>query len=142
MSRGPSTKTPYERFLPKVNKTKSCWNWVGWRNPAGYGQFRNNGKKIPSHRWSYEYFVGPIPRGLVIDHLCRNPSCVNPRHLEPVTIGENFARGENFQRNKMKCKRGHRFIESNIYRHVNGRWRRCRICHVEFQRKYESSKRD
>jgi hypothetical protein len=49
---------------------------------------------IRAHRFAYELLVGPIPEGLVIDHLCRNRRCVNPAHLEPVTAEENWRRGD------------------------------------------------
>lgn len=68
-----------------------CWEWTGAKTAAGYGQFTR--RKEYAHRHAYEDLVGPIPEGLVIDHLCRNPSCVNPDHLEPVTQRENIRRG-------------------------------------------------
>lgn len=69
-----------------VDKTDGCWIWTGARNPQGYGQVRlDSQRKGPAHRAMYELLVGPIPEGLVIDHLCSNPPCVNPDHLEPVT---------------------------------------------------------
>ena len=70
-----------------------CWIWTGQTTIAGYGQFTRNRKTIYAHRAMYESEVGPIPEGLVIDHLCRTPSCVNPAHLEPVTNAENVRRG-------------------------------------------------
>ncbi len=70
-----------------------CWHWTGAKTDKGYGRFYLNGNKH-AHRISYELLIGPIPNGLVIDHLCRNPSCVNPAHLEPVTHVENVKRGD------------------------------------------------
>ncbi len=67
-----------------------CWVWTGYLSP--YGKFGVSGRRPVAHRWSYEYHVGPIPDGLTIDHLCRNPSCVRPDHLEPVTLQENMRR--------------------------------------------------
>lgn len=69
-----------------------CWEWDGTLSVEGYGVFRENYRQIKAHRWTYEQFVGPIPDGLTIDHLCRNRRCVNPAHLEPVTAGENARR--------------------------------------------------
>jgi hypothetical protein len=84
-----------ERFLAKVKKDSSgCWLWTGGRKPTGYGNFKAHSKStVNAHRWSYEQHVGPIPDGLVLDHLCRVRHCVNPAHLEPVTTRVNLARG-------------------------------------------------
>lgn len=71
-----------------------CWLWTGALRD-GYGRVKFNGSVTQeAHRASYEFHIGPIPEGLVIDHLCRNRSCINPSHLEPVTQGENIRRGE------------------------------------------------
>lgn len=71
-----------------------CWLWTGSRR-GGYGRAKLAGiGSIDAHRLSYEHHVGPIPDGLVIDHLCRNRSCINPAHLEPVTTKENIRRGD------------------------------------------------
>jgi len=77
----------------RVEVTGFCWNWTGYLNRAGYGRFMHEGRMQLSHRVSYETLVASIPEGLVIDHLCRNPRCVNPDHLEPVTKAENTRRG-------------------------------------------------
>ena len=82
-----------ERFFNKVNKTDTCWLWTSAKNIDGYGIFRINGKNILSHRLSYELYIGKIPEGLQIDHLCRVRDCVNPDHLDPVTQAENIRRG-------------------------------------------------
>lgn len=75
---------------------KGCWVWQ-WSLSNGYGQMWGgpNGKRrqLPAHRVYYERLVGPIPPGLQLDHLCRNPACVNPAHLEPVTTAVNVQRG-------------------------------------------------
>lgn len=82
-----------ERFLSKVKRTEGCWLWIGSTNFGGYGTYYVSGRAVRAHRFSYELFVGKIPDGLELDHLCRYKSCVNPKHLEPVTHQENVIRG-------------------------------------------------
>lgn len=76
-----------------VDANTGCWVWQGYKSPLGYGQARFGGVAMNAHRAVYLMRVGPIPEGLVLDHLCRNPSCVNPDHVEPVTQAENVRRG-------------------------------------------------
>jgi hypothetical protein len=79
-------------FWAKVDKTETCWLWTG-AMLNGYGKFWA-GKTVFAHRWSYERFIGPIPKGLHLDHLCRVPACVRPDHLEAVTNRENVLRSK------------------------------------------------
>ena len=125
-----------QRFETKFDKVNGCWEWKGWKaGGTGYGMFDEiiDGKhyKRRAHRFSYELYVVPIPKGLDIDHLCKNRICVNPDHLEPVTRRENLMRGETnvaaINANKTKCPRGHDYNEENTYRYANGD-RRCRVC--------------
>ena len=73
----------------------ACWLWIGAHKDkrGGYGNFWGGDTTVYAHRWVYEYFRGPIPKGLQIDHLCRIRTCVNPLHLEIVTQRENIRRG-------------------------------------------------
>ncbi len=121
-----------QRFWDKVNKTHSCWNWIGGKDSSGYGVFRD---KIitSSHRFSYQLHKDKIPNGLEIDHLCRNRSCVNPDHLEVVTHQENTKRGNAglHERIKTHCPQGHEYDKENtqITTHKNGNYKRsCRMC--------------
>jgi HNH endonuclease len=107
-----------EKFFDKVQKTDNCWNWIG-PIQNGYGRFRISQrptKMKSAHRFSYEAHIGPIPSGLTIDHLCRNRSCVNPSHMEVVSIKENVLRGESISAinsRKLKCIKGHAFSKEN-----------------------------
>jgi len=98
---------------------------------AGYG--RTRGKKYTMvHRAAYEEVHGPIPEGLVIDHLCRNRSCIQVHHLEAVTHAENIRR---IYANKTHCARGHEYSGTNVYTAPNGQ-RYCRICNGQAQRRW------
>lgn len=110
------------RFWNQVRRG-TCWEWTG-RRTRGYGQFGWNGRGWFTHRLAYEALVGPIPDGLVLDHLCRNPPCVNPNHLEPVTQGENVRRG--YWGTRTHCSNGHEYTPESTYQ-TTGR-RRCAPC--------------
>lgn len=135
---GKSYIAPVDRFAEKVAlNDDGCIVWIGGTNGVGYGQFyrgkkfRGDTGKAYAHRWSYEYHVGPIPDGLFIDHLCRNPACVNPDHLEPVTNRENLLRGETTtaaHAAKTHCPAGHEYAGRNLYVHPTRGYRVCREC--------------
>lgn len=121
--------TREERFMAKVEKTDTCWNWKAYVAPSGYGQFAGG----LAHRYAYTQFVGPIPTGLQIDHLCRVKTCVNPEHLEAVTQQENMRRGDGIDaRNRAvtHCPLGHPYSGENtrISKSRNGLQRQCRAC--------------
>lgn len=119
---------PTARFWSKVQKTETCWIWTAYRTPNGYGTLSVGATTKLAHRIAYMGVKGPIPDGLVLDHLCRNPSCVNPDHLEPVTTQENTKRGIGHpNKRKTHCKRGHEFTPDNIIYKPNGA-RRCATC--------------
>lgn len=117
-----------------VNPETGCWEWLCGATADGYGRMRvTKAHKVHevmfTHRAAYEEWVGPIPEGLVIDHLCRNPTCCNPAHLEPVTQTENVLRGEspsNAFRVTTHCIWGHAFTPENTYLDKRGRY--CRAC--------------
>lgn len=78
-----------------VDPMTGCWNWQGHVDSDGYGVTRFAGRTTSTHRAKYEELIGPIPVGLELDHLCSNPRCANPAHLEPVTHQENVRRSRN-----------------------------------------------
>ncbi len=130
MSR-PSRSAPlWDRLFGRaLDDGYGCWVWQGHQNGWGYGLIKAGGQRRVVHRVAYELRVGPIPDGLVLDHLCRNRACINPAHLEPVTLGENVRRGEGTHaRNSRKthCTNGHPFAGENLL--ISGGTRVCRAC--------------
>lgn len=107
-----------------VSIDTKCWNWQKCQDGYGYGVVRVNTIGYRVHRLVFALCVGEIPEGLVLDHLCRNRLCCNPRHLEPVTIGENVKRGF---ATVTHCNQGHEYTPQNTLRHHKRR--RCRECH-------------
>lgn len=133
-----------DRFMAKVDKAESgCWLWTSALNNRGYGRFGLEGKMRLAHRLSYETFVGTIPAGLDLDHLCGVRSCVNPAHLEPVTHRENLRRGSGFageNSRKSHCAHGHPLSGDNLYEHpTNGRY--CRACKRRWDAEARARKR-
>lgn len=128
----PERQRAHEYWEQRTYRDGDCWRWSQYRDRDGYGRF---GRGHLAHREAYKALVGPIPQGLTLDHLCRNRDCVNPAHLEPVTIGENLLRGESFQgvnARKTHCINGHPFDETNTRVATDFRTgrptRECRTC--------------
>lgn len=130
---GRKRRPPIERFLGHafpLPGPDACWEWTSFKDRDGYAMFLEaRGLSQRAARFSYKTFVGPIPEGLVIDHLCRRRGCVNPNHLEPVTNRENILRGYSPRRERTHCKYGHEFTPENTYRPPTNNSRICRKCH-------------
>lgn len=128
-----------ERFWPKVDRggATDCWLWQASTTHNGYGQFRVRPSTLRAHAVAWTLLVGPVPDGLVLDHLCRNRLCVNPAHMEPVTIGENVRRGMSPSAVAFRlgvCRNGHRRTPANTLLRPDGA-RQCRDCiHARYAR--------
>lgn len=141
------TPVDYEaRFWAKVEKTDGCWLWKRPSSRDGYGRYAVAGRVVGVHRFAYEICVGPIPDGLVIDHVCHNEDpncaggpdcphrkCVNPAHLAAVTPGENALSGKSLwavNARKTHCPKGHPYTtENTVIREIGGTSHRfCRAC--------------
>lgn len=117
-----------------------CWSWTGATQSSGYGSIGLAGKTYLAHRHVYTLLVGPIPDGFEVDHLCRNPRCVNPAHLEAVPPSVNAQRRAEAYR---ECKRGHALEGANVrvHRRANGATTyECRACGIETQRRAAEKK--
>jgi hypothetical protein len=117
------------RLLAKVRFGRGCWRWQGAQR-SGYGAVTYRARQWPAHRLLYEWMVGPIPRRLDLDHLCRQPLCVRPDHLEPVSRRENLLRGNTVVASKVRqthCIHGHPLSGGNLYSWRTSR--KCKTCH-------------
>lgn len=139
-----------ERFWEKVKiedagYETACLVWTAYRLNNGYGRYSHNRKVAYAHRVAYEAVVGPIPDGLVIDHLCRTRACVNPSHLEPVTNRINILRGQTIMATnagKTHCAQGHEFTpENTIPVGEDGHKRACRTCTQAWREKRNADRR-
>ena len=121
-----------------------CWLWLGRLTTNGYGRFWYDGKEPMAHRWSYYYYIGLIQHE-TLDHLCRVRCCVNPRHLQSVTVRVNTLRGISpaaLNAKKTHCKRGHFLGKENLIAFTNNTTRQCKLCHrLRAIKSYEKNNR-
>lgn len=133
-----------DRLVSKVivDLVTDCWLWTAHLNNRGYGVIGVGHDKLwLAHRLSYETFVGPIPEGLVLDHLCSTPPCIYPPHLEPVTQEENMRRA---RPDTTYCPQGHLKTGDNLVLRPNRTAisGECRQCIRERDRRNYAKRRD
>ena len=135
----------HERFLKfiSVNQSTTCWEWIGAKGYRDYGMFVIKNKTHGAHRVSFQIFNGPLIEGLVIDHVCKNVSCVNPSHLRQVTkrfnLLDNSISSLAINSRKTHCKYGHEFTEDNTK--VTKKGRECFMCRKIYKTYYNKKNR-
>ena len=139
-----------ERIRRRIKEIEGgCWEWQGALSTAGYGRIAwahapHKMTYASVHRVLYTVDVGPIPKGLDLDHLCRVRRCVNPEHLEPVSRSENLLRGDTVPARRAavtRCPRGHEYSPENTLVSRRGQ-RSCKECTYAANRAYYHANRD
>lgn len=124
------TDTTMARFWSRVEKTPTCWLWIGWKTMSGYGGIKIKGKQYRAHRISLNIHGIETPEGLHVDHKCRVRRCVRPDHLRVVTrtvnVMENSEGVAAANVKKTHCPQGHEYRGSNLYVHHRARY--CVAC--------------
>ena len=132
-------REPVERFWSKVDKTETCWLWIGQLTHDGYGIFGVKDDRMGAHRWAWRIAGRELPVGMHLDHLCRVRNCVRVDHLEAVTPAENNARSESptaKNARKTACPRC-----GADYRFDRNGGRYCQPCHSERRRQRKAEAR-
>lgn len=117
-----------------------CWELRTNMTTNGYSRVNFLGVRYLAHRLFYQEWRGSIAEGLTVDHLCRNRCCINPAHLDPVSLEVNLSRGHHSGRLKTECPHGHPYSGNNLTIASNGN-RRCRECNrIQCKRRYDRRK--
>lgn len=136
------TRSEIESMIMPVTES-GCWIWLGRLNERGYGTIRWNGATARIHRVIYEFSNGRIPENMTLDHLCRVRCCVNPDHLEAVSIRTNVLRGIGLSAlcaKQISCIHGHIYTSESTYIPHGTTQRVCRICRRRRLREYRQRK--
>lgn len=130
------------RFWKKVTHSDDgCWEWTATKINTGYGHFRVGNRLVLAHRAAWELAIGPIPEGMVIDHICSNRACVRLDHLRVVTPTENAQRGDDhYNKRKGFCKQGHELTPENTGSYRTSRY--CKTCRREWSKGYRKASRE
>jgi hypothetical protein len=126
----------FHRHVVIPEEPEACWEWTGSKQEHGYGRFKVPERGVQmAHRVSHALFKGPLRAGdFTVDHLCRNPSCVNPAHLEEVSHAENMRRRRLDVLGEPCPRGGHPYVP-------RGEHRTCKQCYNEKRREYERAYR-
>ncbi len=125
-------------FIENLKQSAGCIEWPGYRDTRGYGRLTLYGAPgFLAHRAAYEVHNGSIPEDMTVDHLCFNPGCVNPSHMQLLSRSDNSQRQRSAE--FTHCKSGHEFTVENTYIRPdsqNGR-RTCRACQRQSVARYK-----
>lgn len=124
-----------EHIYSLLVQVGDCWEWQGYRGPHGHGAVYHDGASRPAYRVIWEHLRGEVPEGLELDHLCRNPPCCNPDHLDPVTHAENMRRGAQSYEVRSHCLAGlHELTPDNVITRLTDGRQQCRACRNDKRR--------